>query len=91
MCSVGGSSGSVVVAALKAAASLSEGQRCVVLLPDGIRNYMTKLVSDDWMEARGFTEKNSGEEHWSVDNFNISHFRRNNDQSANFKNVGKTF
>ena len=45
----GGSSGAAVSAALRAAASLGPGQRCVVLLPDGVRNYMTKLLSDDYM------------------------------------------
>lgn len=52
----GGSSGAVMAEAVKAAASLKEGQRCVVLLPDNIRNYLTKFVSDQWMEARGFKE-----------------------------------
>ena len=37
---VGGSSGSAVVAAVKAARNLKKGQRCVVILPDSIRNYM---------------------------------------------------
>ena len=36
----GGSSGSALAAALKAARSLKAGQRCVVILPDSIRNYM---------------------------------------------------
>lgn len=52
----GGSSGAALSAALKVAKDLPEGQRVVVLLPDGIRNYMTKFVSDHWMEARGFLE-----------------------------------
>lgn len=38
--------------ALKAAKTLKEGQKCVVILPDGVRNYMTKFISDNWMEAR---------------------------------------
>jgi cystathionine beta-synthase len=29
-----------MVAAMKAAAELEEGQRCVVILPDSVRNYM---------------------------------------------------
>ena len=37
---VGGSSGSAVACAIKAARDLEEGQRCVVVLPDSIRNYM---------------------------------------------------
>ena len=38
---VGGSSGSAVAAAVKAAQKLQKGQRCVVLLPDSVRNYMS--------------------------------------------------
>ncbi|CAB4010831.1 cystathionine beta-synthase isoform X1 [Paramuricea clavata] len=36
----GGSSGTAMVAAMKAAKDLEEGQRCVVILPDSVRNYM---------------------------------------------------
>uniref|UniRef100_A0A1B6CA55 Cystathionine beta-synthase n=1 Tax=Clastoptera arizonana TaxID=38151 RepID=A0A1B6CA55_9HEMI len=50
----GGSSGSAMVAALEIAKSLDESKRIVVILPDGIRNYMTKFVSDEWMEQKGF-------------------------------------
>ncbi|XP_047033986.1 uncharacterized protein LOC124640314 [Helicoverpa zea] len=50
----GASSGSAMWGALQAAKSLKEGQKCVVLLPDNIRNYMTKFISDQWMEARSF-------------------------------------
>jgi cystathionine beta-synthase len=35
----GGSSGSAVAVALKAAKSLKKGQRCVIILPDSVRNY----------------------------------------------------
>lgn len=49
----GGSSGSAMMAALKAATRLKKGQRCVVILPDGIRNYMTKFVDTDWMKNEG--------------------------------------
>ncbi|XP_033229197.1 cystathionine beta-synthase-like [Belonocnema kinseyi] len=51
---VGGSSGAVVSAALKLAKDLPADKRVVILLPDGIRNYMTKFVSDYWMEMNGF-------------------------------------
>lgn len=51
---VGGSSGANLSSALKLAKSLPEDKRVVVLLPDGIRNYMTKFISDYWMESRGF-------------------------------------
>lgn len=36
----GGSCGSAMAAAVQAAQTLGEGQRCVVLLPDSVRNYM---------------------------------------------------
>jgi len=36
------------------AKSLKGDQRCVVILPDGIRNYMTKFISDEWMMEKGF-------------------------------------
>ena len=38
-----------VAAAVKAAKNLRKGQRCVVVLPDSTRNYMTKFLNDDWM------------------------------------------
>lgn len=38
--SAGGSSGSAMAVAVKAAQELQEGQRCVVILPDSVRNYM---------------------------------------------------
>merc|ERR1711971_251867 len=56
----GGSSGSAMAGALKAIRSLhaqtginAKGKRVVVLLPDSIRNYMTKFLSDDWMRDNG--------------------------------------
>lgn len=52
----GGSSGSAMVGALEAAKSLKKGQKAVVILADGIRNYMTKFMDNKWMEANGFTE-----------------------------------
>ncbi|MCB0421842.1 MAG: pyridoxal-phosphate dependent enzyme [Bdellovibrionales bacterium] len=51
---VGGSSGSAVQAAMKAAEGLREGQNCVIVLPDGIRNYMTKFIDAGWREQKGF-------------------------------------
>lgn len=50
----GGSSGSAMVGALKAARSLKKGQKAVVILADGIRNYMTKFIDDGWMKKNGF-------------------------------------
>ena len=51
---MGGSSGAIVLGAMRAAKSLKKGQRCVLLLPDGIRNYMTKFMSDEWMISQNF-------------------------------------
>ncbi len=52
---VGGSSGSVTWAALQEAQQLKEGQNCLVILPDSIRNYLSKFVDDDWMKEQGFS------------------------------------
>lgn len=57
---VGGSCGATVWAALEAAKNLKKGQKCLIILPDSIRNYMSKFVCDDWMNAQGFM--NSSEE-----------------------------
>lgn len=51
---VGGSSGAAMWAALQAAKSLSKGQKCLVILPDSIRNYMSKFAQDKWMQEHGF-------------------------------------
>lgn len=51
---VGGSSGAAMWGALQAAQSLKAGQRCLVILPDSIRNYMSKHASDEWMKENNF-------------------------------------
>jgi cystathionine beta-synthase len=53
-CLVGGSSGAAVWAALQVGKTMKKGQRLVVLLPDSVRNYMTKFVDDAWMRQHGF-------------------------------------
>jgi len=53
---VGGSSGAAVWAALQAASSLKAGQRCVVILPDSIRNYLSKFADNTWMKTHGFLD-----------------------------------
>ena len=50
----GGSCGATMVAALKAASKLKNGQNCLIILADGIRNYMTKFPNDSWMKENGF-------------------------------------
>ena len=51
---VGGSSGGAVWAALEASKNLNKNEKCLVILPDSIRNYMSKLADDDWMESNKF-------------------------------------
>ncbi|MBM2838352.1 MAG: cystathionine beta-synthase [Deltaproteobacteria bacterium] len=50
----GGSSGSVVCAALKVCEDLLEDKVVVVILPDTGRNYMSKIFNDDWMKEKEF-------------------------------------
>lgn len=51
---VGGSSGAAMWGALQAAKELQKGQKCLVILPDSIRNYMSKFVNDQWMKQEGY-------------------------------------
>ncbi len=51
---VGGSCGAAMWAALQAAKSLTKDQKCLVILPDSIRNYMSKYANDEWMKKQGF-------------------------------------
>jgi len=53
---IGGSSGGVVWAALQKAERLNAGDKCLVILPDSVRNYLTKFVDDEWMDEQGFLE-----------------------------------
>lgn len=52
----GGSSGAAMVGAVKAAKHFNLGpeKRVVVVLPDNIRNYMSKHLSDGWMTEHGY-------------------------------------
>jgi len=53
---VGGSSGTALAGALRCIKELGigAGKRVVVLLPDSVRNYMTKFLNNDWMYENGF-------------------------------------
>ncbi|KAJ2005925.1 cystathionine beta-synthase [Coemansia thaxteri] len=53
----GGSSGGAVWAAVEAARSLGRGKRVVTILPDSVRNYMTRFLNDGWMERHGFLDR----------------------------------
>merc|ERR1712196_354735 len=50
----GGSSGAAMAAAVQTARDRGPWQRCVVILPDNIRNYMTKHLQDEWLLDHGF-------------------------------------
>lgn len=50
----GGSSGSTMLGVMQEAPKLKAGQNCVVILSDGVRNYMTKFVDDIWMKNHNF-------------------------------------
>lgn len=52
---IGGSSGAAMCGLLQAAAALKPHEKSLVILPDSIRNYLTKFVDDTWMEANGFS------------------------------------
>ncbi len=53
----GGSSGTAAWGALQAAKRLKKGERCLVILPDSIRNYLTKFVDNRWMEQHHFVKE----------------------------------
>lgn len=52
---VGGSSGAAMWGALQAAKNLKKGQKCLVICPDSIRNYLSKFASDKWMQEHHLT------------------------------------
>ncbi len=51
---VGGSAGSAVWAALHLGPTLKKGAKCVIILPDSLRNYLSKFASEKWMEEKGY-------------------------------------
>lgn len=55
---VGASCGSAVVGAFKYlkehGLAEDESLRCVIFLPDGTRNYMSRFLSDNWMVGNGY-------------------------------------
>ena len=52
----GGSSGTVMYACLEACKDLRADQRCVCILADGVRNYMSKFLDDEWMVQNGMMD-----------------------------------
>ncbi|MCK5620232.1 MAG: pyridoxal-phosphate dependent enzyme [Candidatus Krumholzibacteria bacterium] len=57
---VGGSSGSAVWGMLEALKNTPGVRKALTILPDSIRNYLTKFVNDDWMREHGFLEEEDG-------------------------------
>lgn len=53
---VGGSSGSALYAVEEIAKQCKGGERIVVILADGVRNYMTKFILPSWMKENGFSD-----------------------------------
>jgi cystathionine beta-synthase len=54
----GGSSGTAMSVAIQAAKDYCLGpeKRIAVILPDSVRNYINKFLSDDWMLIKGFID-----------------------------------
>ncbi|MHC4209715.1 MAG: pyridoxal-phosphate dependent enzyme [Planctomycetota bacterium] len=59
---VGGSSGAAVWAMLKAVRETPGVRKALTILPDSVRNYLTKFINDDWMRERGFLDNESEEQ-----------------------------
>ena len=57
----GGSSGSAVLGALKAAEELDEDKIVVVIFPDSGSRYLSKIFNDDWMKENNFLGGNGNE------------------------------
>jgi cysteine synthase len=51
---VGGSSGGAVWAAIQVAKKLNVDEKCLVVLPDSIRNYLSKFIDDEWMKNNNY-------------------------------------
>jgi len=53
---IGGSAGAAVWGMIEAVKRTPGVRRALTILPDSIRNYLTKFVSDEWMRAQGFLD-----------------------------------
>ena len=57
---------------VQASQDLGPGRKCVVILPDGVRNYMTKFLDDQWCADREIIETKVGAH--SISNVNTKIF-----------------
>ena len=53
---VGGSSGTIVQGMLEALEKYPKTKKALAILPDSIRNYLSKFVKDEWMREHGFLD-----------------------------------
>ena len=51
---IGGSCGAAVWGAIEAAKNLDSNKNVLVILPDSIRNYLSKFVNEQWLKNNGF-------------------------------------
>ena len=51
---IGGSCGAAVWGAIEAAKNLDPNKNVLVILPDSIRNYLSKFVNEQWLQNNGF-------------------------------------
>ena len=56
--------GGTMDVAVRVAKELKKGQKCVALLADGVRNYMTKFLNDEWCAERDFIELENEQRLW---------------------------
>ena len=61
-----GSVGSAMSTAMSAAKDLRPGECCVIILVNSVSNYMTKLLSDQWMMDKFtmYETEESSSNHW---------------------------
>ena len=52
---IGGSCGATVWGAIEAAKDLDINKKVLVILPDGIRKYLSKFANDEWMKNNNFS------------------------------------
>jgi cystathionine beta-synthase/cysteine synthase A len=53
---IGGSSGAAVWAMIEAVRKTPGVRKALTILPDSVRNYLSKFINDDWMREHGFLE-----------------------------------
>lgn len=77
-----------MVSAIKAAKELNENERVVVILPDGVRNYMSKFVNDEWMLVRNFEIKEDHKNEPAYYKISIGQLELNN---SNLKTINEDY